>query len=62
MILPIVHENELGIVAVNVIFGPEPLQVEAVAKLVITGAGLTVTTIVDGVPVQAPDMEVGVTI
>lgn len=45
-IAPIVQVKVLGTEAVRTMFGPEPLQVEAVGELVIIGAGLTVTVIV----------------
>jgi hypothetical protein len=41
-----VHAKLLGALEVNVIFGPVPLQVLAVAELVTAGIGLTVTVIV----------------
>jgi hypothetical protein len=59
--VPIVQEKVLGIEAVNAMFGPVPLQVTAVAALVTTGFGLTVTVIVEGVPGQEPVPDVGVT-
>jgi hypothetical protein len=43
VIVPIVHVNVLGTLDVNMIFGPVPLQVFAVAALVTIGVGLTVT-------------------
>ena len=62
VIVPIVQANVLGILDVNVIFGPTPLHVVAVAPLVTTGAGLTVTVIVYGVPIQPVGVFTGVTI
>jgi hypothetical protein len=44
--VPIVHAKLLGALAVNVIFGPVPLQIEVVAALVTAGLGFTVTVIV----------------
>jgi hypothetical protein len=46
VIVPMVHANVLGALEVRVIFGPAPLQVEAVAPFVTVGLGLTVTVIV----------------
>jgi hypothetical protein len=43
VIVPTVHVNVLGIEAVKLIEGLEPLQVIAVAGVVIEGDGLTVT-------------------
>ena len=43
---PTVQVNVLGVLAVSEMFGPVPLQVEAVAAVVTTGVGLTVTVIV----------------
>jgi hypothetical protein len=45
-IVPIVHVNVLGALAVSVIFGPVALHVEAVAAFVTAGRGLTVIVIV----------------
>ena len=59
--VPIVHAKLLEILAVNEIFGPVPLQVLAVAELVTTGLGLTVTVMVKTEPVHDPVVEVGVT-
>lgn len=60
--VPMVHVNVLGTLAVNEIFGPVPLQVDAVFAVVTTGVGFTVTVIVYGDPGQEPATEVGVTI
>jgi hypothetical protein len=46
VIVPIVQANVLGADAVSVMFGPKPLQFDAVARLVTDGVGLTVTVIV----------------
>jgi hypothetical protein len=62
LIVPTVHEKLLAAEAVNAIFGPVPLQVVAVGKLVTNGAGLTVTVMVKGVPEQELALEIGVTI
>ncbi len=62
VIAPIVHVKLLGAEAVNTIFGPVPLHIVAVLGVVTTGAGLTVTVIVKGVPTHEPVAEVGVTI
>ena len=61
VIVPMVHAKLLGTLEVNVIFGPVPLQVLAVAALVTAGVGLTVTTMLYGVPTHDPVVEVGVT-
>jgi len=58
---PIVHAKVLGVLAVNAIFGPVPLQVLAVAVFVTAGVGLTVTTILYGLPIHKPVVAVGVT-
>ena len=62
VIVPIVHVNVLGALAVKLILGPVPLQVVAVLAVVTTGFGFTVTVMVKGIPGQEPDVEVGVTI
>ena len=63
LIAPIVHEKFAGAVDVSVIFGLVALQIVAVAELVTTGLGLTVTVIVNGVGgAQFPVTDVGVTI
>jgi len=46
VVAPMVHVNELGTLAVKVIFGPVPLHALAVGGFVTTGFGLTVTVIV----------------
>ena len=46
VIVPIVQAKELGALAVKLILGPVPLQVDAVEAVVTTGVGLTVTVIV----------------
>jgi hypothetical protein len=62
VIVPIVHEKELGALAVKLRFGPVPLQIVAAVVEVMTGAGLTVTVMVNGLPTQEPVVDVGVTI
>lgn len=61
MLAPIVHENVLGEEATSEILGLTPLHMVNVEELVTVGTGLTVTIIVKGVPVQVPDIEIGVT-
>ena len=61
VIVPIVHVNVLGALAVKLILGPAPLQVVAVLAVVTTGFGFTVTVIVKGVPGHEFTVEVGVT-
>jgi hypothetical protein len=58
--VPIVHANVLGALAVRVTFGLTPLHIVAVAALVPTGLGFTVTVILYGVPGHDPVTEVGV--
>jgi len=58
---PTVQVKLLGALAVKAIPGPVPLHVLAVAALVTTGVGLTVTTILYGVPAHEPVVDVGVT-
>ena len=60
VIVPTIQVKLLVILAVRLIFGLVPLQVEAVAELVTAGAELTVTVIVNGVPTQDPVVDVGV--
>ena len=60
-IVPTVHVKVLGALDVNTIFGPVPLHMMAVAKLVTAGLGLTVTTILYGNPTHEPVVVVGVT-
>lgn len=62
VIVPIVHEKLLGSEAESEIFGPVPLQIVAVLGVVKIGEGLTVTMIVNGVPLHEPAVEAGVTI
>jgi hypothetical protein len=59
--VPSVQLKLLAAVAVSEILGFVPLQVLAVAAVVTTGMGLTVTVSVNGVPAQ-PDGELGVMI
>ena len=61
VIVPIVHVNVLGALAVKTMFVPVPLQIVFVAAVVTVGAGFTVTVIVRGVPGHEPAVEVGVT-
>lgn len=61
VIVPTVQVKVLGVLAVNAILGPVPLHVLAVAAVVTTGVGLTVTSILYGVPAHDPVVEVGVT-
>jgi len=61
VIVPSVHAKVLCALDVNTIFGPAPLHVLAVALLVTTGVGLTVTTMLYGEPTHEPVVEVGVT-
>jgi hypothetical protein len=46
VIVPIVHMNVLGALAVSAMFGPVPLHVAAVAAVVTAGVGFTVIVIV----------------
>jgi carbonic anhydrase len=46
VIVPMVHANVDGALAVSAMFGEVALQIEAVAALVTAGVGLTVTVIV----------------
>lgn len=63
VIVPIVHAKALVVVAVNEILGLMPLQIAAVAALLIAGVGFTVTVIATAVlPIHEPVVEVGVTI
>ena len=59
--VPIVQAKVLGAVADKAIFVLIPLQTETGAIAIISGIGLTVTTILDGLPTQEPAEEVGVT-
>jgi hypothetical protein len=56
-----VHVNVLGALAVKAIAGLVPLQILAVAALVTAGVGLTVTVMVNALPIHDPVVEVGVT-
>jgi hypothetical protein len=60
VIAPMVQLKLLAAVAVRDIFGLAPLQIVAVAALVITGIGFTVTVMVKAAPAQVPEEEVGV--
>jgi hypothetical protein len=60
VIVPIVHVNVLGALAVKLTLGPVPLQVVAMLAVVTTGFGFTVTVMVKGVPGHELDVEVGV--
>jgi hypothetical protein len=46
VIVPMVHANVLGTLAVKEMLGPVPLQIVAVLALVTAGLGFTVTVIV----------------
>ena len=46
VIVPIVHANVLGALAVSAMFGPVPLHVAAVFAVVTAGVGFTVTVMV----------------
>ena len=61
VIVPMVQEKLHGVLDVKVIFGLDPLHVLAVAGLVTTGAGSTVTVIVKGEAAHEPAKAVGVT-
>ena len=50
----VVQLKVLGVLDVKLILGDVPLQVIAVAELVTTGFGLTVTVIVYGTPAHDP--------
>jgi hypothetical protein len=62
VIVPMVHVNVLGTVAVKLMLGPVPLHIVAVLAVVTTGAGFTVTVIVKGTPGHEPVVAVGVII
>ncbi len=62
VIVPMVHVNVLGAVAVRAMFGLVALQVEAVFAVVTTGVGFTTTVRVKGFPTQEPVTDVGVII
>ena len=62
VIVPIVQVKLLGIEEVRLIFGLVPLQMEVVAIVVTTGAGLTVTVMVVDGPAHTPLVEMGVTL
>ncbi len=59
---PIVQLKVLATLAVKEIFGPTPLHVVAVAELLTTGVGFTVTVIVNAAPTQLPPLDAGVII
>lgn len=58
---PIVQVKLEVELAFNTIFVLVPLQIVLVLGADTTGVGLTVTVIIYGVPIQVPDLEVGVT-
>ena len=60
--IPTVQVKVLGMEAVRLMFDDEPLHMPIAAELVTTGAGLTVTMMVRGIPTQEVATEVGVTI
>jgi hypothetical protein len=62
VLVPNVQAKVLVILAVRLLLGPVPLQVAAVVVLVTLGAGLTVIVILKEAPMQAPVVEVGVTV
>ena len=57
-----IHEKVAGIFADSARLTELPLQTIMLFALVIVGAGRTSTVIVCGLPVQFPDVEVGVTV
>jgi hypothetical protein len=61
LIVPMVHANVLGALAVSAILVLVLLQIAVVAAFVTAGVGFTVTVIVYGAPTQLPVTEVGVT-
>ena len=61
VILPKVQVKLLAILEVRAILGLVPLQLLAVAALVMAGDGLTETVIMKAGPTQLPVIEVGVT-
>ena len=61
VIVPMVHVKVLAALAVRAIFVEAPLQMLFVDAFVTTGIGFTVTVIVNGLPAQEPEEEVGVT-
>jgi hypothetical protein len=61
VMVPIVHVKLLGAEAVREILGLVPLHITAVAAVVTTGVGCTVTVMVNGGPTHEPVTEVGVT-
>jgi hypothetical protein len=62
LIVPMVHANVDGALAVSAMFGLVAVQIEVDPALVTAGVGLTVTVIVYGAPGQLPVVAVGVTI
>jgi len=62
VIVPIVQENELGMLEVKLIFDVLPLHILAVDELVTAGLGLTVTVIGVIGPTHVPVVDVGVTL
>jgi hypothetical protein len=59
--VPMVQLKLLGIFAVRGTFRVLPLQTDAVERIVITGAGKTVTVTVNTFPEQVPEPETGMT-
>jgi len=62
VMVPMVQLKVLDALAVSDIFGPVPLQVDAVVAVVTLGNGFTVTVIAVGAPVQEFAVETGVTL
>ena len=62
VMVPMVHAKLLDVLAVKLIFGPEPLHVLEVAELVTKGVGFTVIVIGNAAPTHPLLVEVGVTL
>lgn len=62
VLVPKVHANVLGVVAVRPMFGPKPLHILAVVAVVTAGRGSTATVMFELKPTQDAAMEVGVMI
>ena len=61
LLVPNVHPKLLEDVALRLMFGEFPLQIDAVTAEAIDGIGFTVTVISVALPTQFPMIEVGVT-
>jgi hypothetical protein len=61
LFVPNVQLKLLAALAVSERFEPAPLHIVAVAAVVTTGMGFTVTVIVYAAPAQEPEVDVGVT-